>query len=196
MKVLIQGVVGLAIAAASMMAIAPDANAANEVVFRYGILRQRLSVAELTTFAQTGEKSPVVERYLQKTNGNPEEIRQTLNQPINVSRNLLDRGLKNPLGDRLLDELGKTIQTADDQGNREALRDALLASTQTDNQLTILEVIQNYPGDEIHLDVKRAIRTYNEVAKYQKPAGQVLEKIEPLRQILRDQGIKLPDFLK
>ncbi len=57
--------VGLsAIASATVMALSPQAQAADEIVFRYGILRQRLSVVELTKFAETGEKSPVLERYL------------------------------------------------------------------------------------------------------------------------------------
>ena len=41
-----------AIAATGMLATAPASNAADEIVFRYGILRQRLSVIELTKFAQ------------------------------------------------------------------------------------------------------------------------------------------------
>lgn len=185
-----------AIAAAGILATAPAGKAADEIVFRYGILRQRLSVIELTKFAQTGEKSPVVERYLNRTNSNPEEIRTLLNRPVNIERRLLDRGLNNAAGNMLLDELGKMIQTPDDEGNREALRTALLEATSGDNQLTMLEVIQNYPTDEIHLDVKRAIRTYDRIAKYQGSIQEALKKSDSLRQILKDQGINLPDFLK
>ncbi len=185
-----------AIAVAGILATAPAGKAADEIVFRYGILRQRLSVAELTKFAQTGETSPVVERYLNQTNSNPEEIRAVLNRTVNVERHLLDRGLNNVAGNMLLDELGKIIQTPDDKGNREALRTALLESTAGDNQLTLLEVVQNYPTDEIHLDVKRAIRTYDRVARYQGSLQNAIQRAEPLRQILKDQGIKIPDFLK
>ncbi|EKQ70016.1 Alpha/beta hydrolase of unknown function (DUF1400) [Leptolyngbyaceae cyanobacterium JSC-12] len=185
-----------AIAAAGILATAPAGKAADEIVFRYGILRQRLSVAELTKFAQTGETSPVVERYLNQTNSNPEEIRAVLNRTVNVERRLLDRGLNNVAGNMLLDELGKIIQTPDDKGNREALCTALLESTAGDNQLTLLEVVQNYPTDEIHLDVKRAIRTYDRVARYQGSLQNAIQRAEPLRQILKDQGIKIPDFLK
>lgn len=185
-----------AIAAASLVTISPNAQAADEIVFRYGILRQRLSVVELAKFAETGEKSPVLERYLRRTNSNPEEIRQALNQPVDVSQSTLDRGLNNVVGNLLLDELGKMIQTPDDQGNREALRTALVDSTARDNKLTILEVIQNYPAEEIHLDVKRAIKTYNQLAKYQQPVQNILERVGPVRQILKEQGINLPNFLK
>ncbi|MDX2232098.1 MAG: alpha/beta hydrolase [Leptolyngbyaceae cyanobacterium bins.349] len=189
--------VGLgAIAVASAWAIAPAANAADEIVFRYGILRQKLSTVELTKFAETGEQSPVLERYLRRANANPEEVRQILNQSVDITPTTLDKGLNNVVGNLVLDELGKMIQTPNDEGNREALRSALIASTEKDNKLTILELIQNYPANEIHLDVMRAIKTYNRIARYQQPLQDALQKAGPLRQILKQQGITLPDFLK
>lgn len=195
-KPLIQKVVIWAIGAASILTIVPQANAAQEIVFRYGILRQRLSVVELAKFAETGEKSPVLNRYLERTNSNPEEVRQVLTRPVAISPSTLDKGLNNPVANLLLDELGKMIQTPDDEGNREALRTALIASSEKDNQLSIVEVIQNYPTDEIHLDVKRAIKTYNRISQYQKPVQEALEKAGPLRDLLQKQGINVPDFLK
>jgi hypothetical protein len=185
-----------AIVLASLLAIAPQAHAAEEIVFRYGILRQRLSVVELAKFAETGEQSPVLSRYLRRTNSDPEEVRRILTQSVDVSSGTLDRGLNNVLGNMLLDELGKMIQTPNDEGNREALRDALIASASTDNKLTILEVLQNYPAEEIHLDVKRAIRTYNRLAQFQKPAQNAIERIGPLREVLKERGINLPEFLR
>ncbi len=195
-KQVIQWVGLSAIASATVMALSPQAQAADEIVFRYGILRQRLSVVELTKFAQTGEKSPVLERYLERANSNPEEVRQVLNKPLDISHDTLDKALNTVVGDLLLDELGKMIQTPDDSGNREALKSALLASAEKDNQVTILELIQNYPTDEIHLDVKRALKTYNNLAKYQQPLQDALKNSGALRDILKNSGINLPDVLK
>lgn len=172
--------------ATGILGCATSAEAADEVVFRYGILRQRLSVIELTKFAETGEQSPVLSKYLRMTKSEPESIRQTLNQPVNVDHKILDKALNNAAGNLLLDELGKMIQTPDDEGNQEALRTALAESTAKDNQMTLLEVIQKYPRDEIHLDVKRAIKTYNRLATYQKPIQEVLDKISPLLKFLKE----------
>ncbi|MGI0487220.1 alpha/beta hydrolase [Pantanalinema rosaneae CENA516] len=185
-----------AIATLSVLFLAPQAQAAEQVVFRYGIFRQRLAVPELTDFAETGETSRVLGRYLQRANGNPESIRRVLNQPIDINRNLLDTALNNPAADRLLDELGRMIQTPNNNGNREALRTAMLRSTEKDNRLTLLEVIQNYPTNEIHLDVKRAIKTYNQLAEYQEPLRQAIDKADEVRRALEKQGITLPKFLK
>jgi hypothetical protein len=195
-KSLLVHVLGGAIAGASLLLSASPGQAAEEVVFRYGILRQRLSVVELTKFAETGEMSPVVSRYLKRTNSDPANIRQILTQPIDVDHNTLKVALNNPLADLMMDELGKMIQTPDDRGNQEALRAALDTSTAVDNKVTVLEVIQNYPADEIHLDVKRAIKTYNRLSKLQKPLQEALGQLGPLRQILKNQGINIPDFLK
>ena len=170
--------------------------AAEKIVFRYGILRQSLSVAELSDFAETGEMSGKVERYLERINSNPQSVRQILTQPVPINHTLLDKALNNPAGNLMLDELGKMIQTPDDQENQEALRTALVKSTVKDNQFTLLEVVQNYPSDEIHLDVKRAIKTYQRLSKLQQPVQDAWKGTENLRERLKKQGIPIPDFLK
>jgi hypothetical protein len=179
------------VAGAGIILDATVGQTAEQVVFRYGIIRQRLAVAELTDFAQGKETSPVMQRYLERANANPAEVKRALNEPITISPTTLKSVLDNPAGDRMLDELGKMIQTPNDQENREALRSALVASAAKDNQVTVLEVIQNYPSDEIHLDVKRMVRTYSRVGK---SAQEALTQVDALRQLLERQGIKLPKF--
>jgi Alpha/beta hydrolase of unknown function (DUF1400) len=176
----------------SILCASSAAYAADKVVIRYGIVRQSLAVSELTDFAQRGEISPVLQRYLDRANADPAEMRRTLNKPIPVSGSTLKSLLSNQAGERMLDELGKMIQTPDDQGNREALQAALVKSAEADNNVTILETIQNYPSDEVHLDVKRMIRTYNTLDKTLRSSQGVLNQIEPLRELLRKQGVKVP----
>jgi hypothetical protein len=180
---------GGGIAAIALLLTATPGQAAQEVVFRYGILRQRLAVSELTDFAQGKETSPVMQRYLNRTNSDPAEVRRILNEPITMDPSLLDRLLKNPAGNLMLNELGQMIQTPDNQENPEALRTALVKSATADNQVTLLETIQNYPTDEIHLDVKRMIRTYSRVRK---PAQEAITQFGNLRDILKKQGITIP----
>lgn len=190
--------VGVAIASAVLLMHTPAAEAAEKVVVRYGILRQSLSVAELVNFAEKGEMSRKVERYLNMSKSDPAEIRQVLTKPIDISGGTVSTALNNPLGDRMLDELGRMIQTPENEGkgNRDALRTAVVQSAAKDNQVSILEIIQNYPADEIHLDAKRIIKTYNTLAKYQKPIEGILNTLGPVRELLQKQGINLPDFLK
>ena len=195
-KGLIQGLGATAIAALGLWVSTPQAHAAEEIVFRYGIIRQRLSVVELTKFAESGEQSPVLERYLERTNSNPDEIRQVLNRPLAINRGTLDKALNTVVGDLLLDELGKMIQTPNDEGNQAALKSSLLASAEQDNQVTILELIRNYPTEEIHLDVMRAVKTYERLARYQKPLQEALKNSGSIREMLQKQGITIPDFLK
>jgi hypothetical protein len=185
-KILLTYGLGIALITSSVLLLATPTLAAEEIVFEYGILHQRLAVSELTTFAETGETSRGLAEYFRLTKSNPESIRQTLNQPLALNSNLLDYALNNPVGERLLDELGKTIQTPNGEGNREALQTALLESTARDQSLTLLEMLQHYPTDEIHLDVERAIQTYNRLAEYQKPFRKALETMESLRQSLED----------
>jgi hypothetical protein len=194
----LNGMVGAIAMATGFFLLVPPGQAADEIVFRYGILRQRLAVAELTNFAKTGEESRVLKKYLQMTNSDAQSIRQILNQPVDINHNTLSTAMNNPVANLLLDELGHMIQKPSNniRENREALRESMLTSASKDNQFTLLEVIQNYPGEEIHLDVKRAIKTYNTISKFQKPAEGTLGQINQVRQILKDRGINLPDFLK
>jgi Alpha/beta hydrolase of unknown function (DUF1400) len=181
-----------ALAGISLLFSAAVGQAAEKVVFRYGIIRQSLAVSELTDFAQGKETSPAVDRYLARANADPAEVRRTLNKPLPVSKTTLQTLLNNPAGERMLDELGRMIQTSDDRGNREALQAALVRSAEVDNTVTILETIQNYPADEVHLDVKRMVKTYNNLDKLTRSAQEVLNQVGPIQELLKKQGIKIP----
>jgi hypothetical protein len=128
---------------------ATGAIAAERVVLKYSILRQSVSVAELTTLAETGETSRSLRRYLRLAGKQPEEVRQTLTEEAEVNVILVDRGLNNPVGDRVLDQIGEAIYPPSGEASREALRSALVLSASDDNRISLIEVIQNYPTDEV-----------------------------------------------
>ncbi|MBW4440038.1 MAG: alpha/beta hydrolase [Plectolyngbya sp. WJT66-NPBG17] len=165
--------VGVAVLIASSQAIA-----AERVIFKYKILRESLSVPELTTFAQTGEVSNNLQTYLRLSRQNPETVRRTLTQPIKVDPILLDRVLNSPLGNGLLDQLGQAIQTPRGGAERQALRAALALSASGDGSISVLEILQNYPTQEVVLDGDRievAYRRLNElVDRLRNPLGQIL----------------------
>jgi hypothetical protein len=141
-----------------------DAVAADRVVFKYKILRESVSVAELTTFAETGQASTDLQTYFRLSGQKPETVRQTLTKPMRVNPVLLDRVLNSPLGNTVLDPLGQAIQTPKGGAERQALRGAMAVSA-SDGQLTILEILQNYPTQEVIVDgdrIEGAYRRLNE----------------------------------
>jgi hypothetical protein len=178
----------LALALGSFFFTSP-ALAAEKVVLKYSIFRIPISVSELETFVATGEMSLKMKVLLGKARENPESLRQTLSKPIKVSPNFLDRNLNSLPGEFVLDKVGKIIHTPSGEANREALTSALILSAEEDNRVTLLEVMQNYPTEEIHVEGEKLIEAYSKIAG-------LVETVDGLRDRLENviNGIKLPRF--
>ncbi|MGB6297676.1 MAG: alpha/beta hydrolase [Rivularia sp. (in: cyanobacteria)] len=139
-------------------------NAAEKVVFRYKIFSQSLPVKELTQLSETGEVSPNLDYYLKQTKQNPQAVREVLNKEVNVSTTTLDRTLNSKIGEFLLDQISQTIHTSSDRENRKALRSAIVLSSAEDNKVSLIEIIQNYPTNEVYVDADNLARTYNQLS--------------------------------
>ncbi|MFM7447536.1 MAG: alpha/beta hydrolase [Leptolyngbyaceae cyanobacterium] len=137
--------------------------AAERVVINYGPLQDAIAVADLTDLAQSDKVSPTLAIYLNKANIRPEGVKTALTQSINVDLLTLDRILNSSLGEIVLDQLGEAIYTPTKNENRKALRSALILSTSNDGKVSLLEVLQNYPTQEVHLDAKRLLVAYQQV---------------------------------
>jgi hypothetical protein len=149
------------------------AQAAETVVLRYSIFRRSLPVADLTEFAETGEPSRRLQRYLRMANEEPERFRQFITEETPADPQTLDRVLVSPAGDVLLDKLSEYIYTPE-QDDREALRVALNQAAENDSKISFLEVLQTYPAAEAHINVRRAINTYRQIAELQQQVEGVL----------------------
>ena len=94
------------IASASILLSSTSAIAADQVVLKYRIFEESISVKELTTFAQTGELSSSLKINLALARQNPKVVRQYLTEPVKVNFLLLDRLLNSSIGEVVLDEVG------------------------------------------------------------------------------------------
>jgi hypothetical protein len=100
--------------------------AAETVTLKYGILSDSISVDELTQFAEIGEMSSDLQFYLRPGRQNPERIREALSQEVAIHVTTLDRTLRNPVGDLLLDHVGQAIYSPTRAASRQALRSATI----------------------------------------------------------------------
>lgn len=168
---------GLA-ASLGILLFSTSATAAEQVVLKYRILRQSVSVSELTTFAQTGELSPTLQSYLKMARRNPEQVRQILTRQVKVDPILLERALNSQIGEAILDQVGQVIHTPDEQANREALRSALVISAQGDGKITLIEALKNYPTSSVHLDGDRLAQVIAEAyGQLTKLAGRLPKRV-------------------
>jgi hypothetical protein len=134
--------------------------AAETLIFKYQIFQAEVSTDELTELAETGEAPHRLEQQLNMAGADTEQVRGYLTREFPVSLVTLDWVLNTSLGENALDRVGEAIHPESDTANREALRSALVLSASDDNQITLLEVLQNYPTNEVYIDVETLVDAY------------------------------------
>ncbi|MBW4475110.1 MAG: alpha/beta hydrolase [Stenomitos rutilans HA7619-LM2] len=154
--------------------------AAEKVVLKYGIFQESISVAELSSFAETGEPSPTLAAYMKLANKKPEEIRDALTKQVTVSAVVVDRALNNAVGERVLDEVGSTIHTSTNTANRQALRSALVLSASDDSKISLIEAIQKYPTQEVEVEGDRLVDTATKLSELESGIRKILGVFDQL----------------
>ena len=144
--------------------------AAETVLLKYRIFRESIAVKELTTFAQTGELSTSLRVNLALAKQEPKVIQGYLTETVTVNPVLLDRVLNSPVGNVVLDRIGEAIHTPSRKADRQALRAALILSASSDransgnkNNVSLIEIIQNYPASEVEVEGEVLERAYRQL---------------------------------
>ncbi len=148
-----------------------SAFAAENVLLKYRIFRESISVKELTNFAETGELSTSLRVNLALAKQDPKPIRQYLTESVAVNPVLLDRVLNSPIGNVVLDQISEAIHTPSRKADRQALRSALILSASSDrtgnsansNNISLIEIIQNYPSSEVEVEGEVLERAYRQL---------------------------------
>ena len=143
--------------------VRPQVIAAKKVVLKYAGFRGSIPVGELTNLAQTGETSQSLQFHLEAAQQDPEDGRQVLTQPIDANLITLDQALNSSVGNLLLDQIGQVVHPPTEQVSRQALRSVLVSSTGSDNQISLIEVLQNYPASNIEVEGDRSVQTYRRI---------------------------------
>lgn len=140
---------------AAILGLSTRASAAETLVFKYKGFRESVSVNELTTFAETGKVSSALRSYFKAGKQDSNEVRRDLNQPLTVNIVTLDRLLNSPTGETILDQIGQTVHPRAQAVTRQALRSALVLSARSDNKISLIEVLQNYPTSQVEIEGAR-----------------------------------------
>ena len=137
--------------------------AAEQVILKYSIFRESISVAELTTLAQTGQASSKIEAYLALVNRSPQELQRVWAFEANVDPVMLSQLLNSFPGEFILTQIGTTIHTPSQRADKEALRGALVTSAMPDGKLSLIEVLENYPTQEVHIEGDNLVELYSQL---------------------------------
>lgn len=154
------------------LAQAAPSQAAEEVVLTYGPLQAALSLQDLTALSRTGQASQSLGFYLGLAGVDPATARRTLNAPLPLSQAFLDDLMHSSTGDRLLTRLVDVVHTSSREGSIPALRSAIVLSAGGDQQITLLELIQNYPTPQMYIDAANLMTLMQEISAAQHGAEQ------------------------
>lgn len=125
-----------------------------EIIFKYGAATQSVSLSELQTFADTGEISSSLDFLLNFGNQNPQMIRWILMQQFPADTNLIYDLLNTAPGEYVLTQTGNVVGSKSERANVKALRGALVTSASDDNFISLIELLENYPTQEVYVDGK------------------------------------------
>lgn len=136
---------------------APVSQAAETITLRYGPLGGAVPVADLATWVDRGELSNDLTAYLGLSQQPPDRIRKVLSQRITMPAFLVDRALSSRSGEVLLSQLGQVLQAPKTANSSQALRQAVVAAAEDDGRISLLEVLQRHPAQNVDLRVDRLI---------------------------------------
>jgi hypothetical protein len=139
--------------------------AAEKVILKYSILRESISVEELGVLARTGEPSDALKSYLNLAKKEPKDLQTILYLPVAVEPVFISKLLNSYPGELLLDRLSEVIHTPSGRASRESLRGALITSALNDRNVRLIEVLENYPTAELHVDGDRLMEIYQHLKK-------------------------------
>ncbi|MEH1943376.1 MAG: alpha/beta hydrolase [Nostoc sp.] len=157
--------VGLGVSICAIVLLSTtNANAAEQVILKYGSFQGQISVQELTQFTETGKTTPTLTAYLQAAQQDPAVARKALKARIKADPAFLNNLLSSWAGPILVNQIGEVVHPPAGQLNQQALQSALSASIQQNGEVTLLGAIQNYPNTAVELEGDRLIGVYERLS--------------------------------
>jgi hypothetical protein len=155
---------------------ASSAGAAEQLVLTYGAYQASFAVSDLEILAKTGEASNALKFYLGLAGLTPDELQAILTAEFDMSHHVLDKILNTQGGEYLLSEVTQVIHTPSQQANIQALRSSLVLSAHDDQKVSLLELLQKYPTQQVYVNGANLIQLANDLsAEQQAEAGRGAE---------------------
>jgi len=131
---------------------------AERLKFNYGLLESSIPISSLETYARTGKVDNNLagySHYLDKKQ--LAQLRQVLLTPIPLNQIEISQFLYTPIGERLLEKLGKVIQTESHLSGFYAIRAALILSAADQKDFTLLNVLRKFPASAISINLDQSL---------------------------------------
>jgi predicted dienelactone hydrolase len=154
---LLQTIVGLALFPFALLA--GSAWSADRLILSYGLLERELPVDSLRVYANEGTIDADLRSYKPYINDEQlVQLREVLNAKANLSPVAVAQFLYTEQGEILLNRLGNVIRTEANLPGFYAIRSALILAAADPEGLSLLNVLEKFPHDNIRIDLTQTLR--------------------------------------
>lgn len=161
----------LLLSAGAVLCLNLSAKAADRVVLNFESTQVTVPITNIQTFVATGEpQTPEFQEFAQKHPKLREILQKALGKQITFDGRFKERLSKSSVGDFLLNQVDQIVNSG--SPGVQSLRVAFQESLKNDNQISFLELLANYPGSQVYLDVSALERGYDKIQAF-------VERIEP-----------------
>lgn len=145
--------------------IAPEsAYGAEKIVVSLSAIEVSLEVESLEKFAQEGEVTPELAFYLRRLDEESiAQFRSALQWRSSASHVSLYRLLRTPMGEATLKRLGRVIRGTPQRNGWIAIRGAIIGAADTQEGLTLISVLRQFPTPEILIEAGTLTRFVKEL---------------------------------
>lgn len=143
-----------------------NAHATDVVDIKYKETEISIKTKELKKFANTGEIPPKLQKFFNDTEQVPEFLSSLLTQEIYISRSLINDILDSPTGEFFLLKLNQTIDASASTEDLEAVKKTVIKAYNDDRELSILELLSEYPKRRLKVDLTGLESTYNDANQF------------------------------
>ncbi|WRH65066.1 MAG: alpha/beta hydrolase [Planktothrix sp. GU0601_MAG3] len=157
--------IGLGILSGLMATTSPTI-AAERIAVRYNVGTVLIPIEDLATFARQGEISPVLsisEKILSPED--IEKLRQLLVTPMTASPWSIQQFNDTTTGTVILTRFGNFIQTDNGENGFKALKTAINQASKLPGGLTLLGILENFPGNRIEIDLNFALQVIQDLSQ-------------------------------
>ncbi len=150
---------GLSLGAVLM---AQPAHSAERIYVTYGVIRRSMPIESLEKYAADGTIDTELQdfaRYVSDEQLN--QLRTALTAEANISEVAIAQFFYTPQGEVLLRRLGGLIQTEAGNSGFYAIRAALILAANSEDGLTLLNVLRYFPTEGIQVNISQALEIAN-----------------------------------
>jgi len=174
----------LLLSAGAVLCLNLSAKAADRVVLRFEATQVTVPMTNIKTFVATGEpQTPEFLDFAQKHPKAREILQKVLGKEITFSGKFKERLSKSSVGEFVLTQVDKLINSGGT--GVQDLRVAFQETLKSNNQVSILRLLENYPSAQVNLDVAALERGYDNLQAF-------VERIEPALDVVK---ATLQDFI-